>query len=257
MSDENTKRDEPAAVMPPDGGVAAKKPRVRISVKASARRRPMQVSKNQLPPLRRARMTVMPGWMTAVLLVLGIAVVVALAVDFYHYAHPNPDSVAAVVVTKSPAEMLLAITTAKDVYRDPKGRFSVAVPGGWQVAGTPDLGYDLTMEGPNLLWFSVMVTDDAEDSIETLKDKIKAMEQELQRDTHIQERDFKGHRAISRFTRMSLDSLCMIDLLDAGRSFHLVGKIPADEFERGRPVLDALMETFQLSSPTNTAHSGH
>ena len=205
--------------------------------------------KIKLPPYRglnvspRERHKVLPPWATTALAIFGFLAIAAFMADMYGFSR---QSAVVVVPPKTPAQLLLSITTATNLYHDPQGRFSIAVPAGWTAKyGDTNVEFDAKLEGPERLILYVIVGDAPGETIENLKKTFAETEQETARLTHIEDVTFHGQPAIRRYCRMDTDALRSLDFLVGQTSFHLMGVIPRAQFESHSPVIDALMETIQ------------
>ena len=194
-----------------------------------------------LRPPPRSR-NVLPVWAVTALSLSGFLTIAAIGIDAYILSHPAKDS----TIAKTPADLLLAVTTATNRYVDPQKKFSIAKPAGWTVRfGDDGSDFDAKLEGPDRLVLYVVAADAPGETMENLKKTFADMEQNEGRATHITETTFHGLPAISRFTRMDLNALRSLDFLSGETSFHLMGLIPREEFDSHRAVIEALMETLQ------------
>lgn len=197
-----------------------------------------------LQPAANARHKVHPPWITIGLTAFGILAIVAFVADTYNFSRKAD---AGVVVPKTPADLMLAVTTATNRYVDPDGRFTIAKPAGWNAwYGDTNVEYDARLEGPGRMVLMVVVGDAPGETIDNLKKTFAEMEQDQGRVTHIAETNFHGLRAISRFTRMDLNALRILDFMATSNTeFHLMGLIPREEYESHVPIMDALIDTLQ------------
>lgn len=199
-----------------------------------------------LRPAPHERHKVLPVWATTGLVLLAVAVILALMADAVFLAKKKA---ADGVAVRTPAELLLAVTSATNRYVDRDGRFSIAVPKGWTaVYGGPEVEYDAKLNGPDRLVLQVMIGDAPAETLANLKRVFRNVELETMRETHIEDMTFRGQPAISRYCRMDINALRSVDFLHEGRAFHLMALIPRENFVSQRPVVDALMETIEPST---------
>lgn len=204
-----------------------------------------------LRPAARQRHKVLPPWATALLTGVGLFAIIAFMADVYSFSRrPQAQALARI----DPARMILAITSATNRYQDPQGRFSIALPPGWTAQFGDDRSeFDAKLEGPDRLRLFIIAAHAPGETMQNLKRVFSDIEQETARQTHIEDLQFQGRPAISRYCRMDVDALRSIDFLVGDTAFHLMAMIPREHFESQRVIVDALMETIR---PGPAAASG-
>lgn len=217
--------------------------RTPVQVPAQSKKKVKLPSYTGLRPTPIERHKVLPAWATLGLALIGIFVAVAFMADAFVLAKKKA---AGAPPGLTPANLLLSVTQATNRYVDRDGRFTIAVPAGWQaVYGGTNVEYDALLTGPDRLRLQVIVGDAPLETLPNLKRVFGDIELETMRNTHIADMTFRGQPAISRYCRMDIDALRCVDFLHEGRAFHLMAQIPRENFESQRAVVDALMETIE------------
>lgn len=185
----------------------------------------------------------LPPAVVVSLMVFGLLVVVALILDgkyiLTRMAGPRP-------VSETAPGMLIDVATATNRFRDEARAFSIALPDGWRVMSAEETApYDIRLAGPSLIFIAVQVTPVRYTSIDVLVGRLRNIEQEEQRDTHIERIAFKGYPGIRRVIHLHRETVFMLDVLAEGREYHLQCGVPVDIEASHRPVVEAMLETFE------------
>lgn len=195
------------------------------------------------PPPRERAVKTHPPWLMMSVLAVVLVGVVAFLFDTYRVATRTPD---VSTVTKSPAELLLGISSTTNRYVDPLGRFSIGLPAGWQGSfGDTNVEYDALLTGPSKLRLYVMVAQAPGETIDHLKETFRDIEAEERRVMNIAEVSFQGRRAIARSCKVEFEGLSSLDFMDGETAFHLMGVTPRELLDSYKPVITALMETLK------------
>ncbi len=199
------------------------------------------------PPPRERVVKTHPTWLMMSILAVVLVGAAAFLFDTYRVATRTPD---VSTVAKSPAELLLGISSSTNRYVDPLGRFSIGLPAGWQGRfGDTNVEYDALLTGPAKLKLYVMVAQAPGETIDHLKETFRDIEAEERRVMNVAEVSFQGRRAISRSCKVEFEALSSLDFMDGETSFHLMGVTPRELLDSYKPVITALMETLKAGKP--------
>lgn len=176
-------------------------------------------------------------------MVFGLLVVGALILDgryiLQRMASPKP-------IADTAPGMLVDVMTATNRFRDEGRAFSIALPDGWRVMTAEETApYDIRIAGPSLIFIAAQVTPVRYTSIDVLVGRLRNIEQEEQRNTHIERVEVGGYPGVRRVIHLHRETVFMLDVLGEGREYHLQCGVPADIAESHRPVVDAMLETFE------------
>ncbi|MFH0909179.1 MAG: hypothetical protein V1929_10485 [bacterium] len=177
------------------------------------------------------------------LTVFALLVVAAIVLDRRYFlqrlAGPRP-------AAETASGLLIDVATSTSRFRDETRAFSIALPDGWRVLTAEESApYDVRIAGPSLMVIAVKVAEVRYTSIDVLVGRLRNIEQEKARNTHIERVEFKGYPGVRRVIHLNRETVFMLDVLAEGREYHVQYSVPSDIAESHRPVVEAMLESFE------------
>lgn len=134
-----------------------------------------------------------------------------------------------------------------NIYVDPQGRFSIAIPFGWKVERYPgNEPYTVSMFGPSRCEISVLVNEVDYTQFPKLLNKIEAVEEQFGINAHIETIVFKGQPAVRRNMGLKEHHLLMTDFLVGNLSHHLVIEMPYEVREDMQKALEFVLDSYKI-----------
>jgi hypothetical protein len=201
------------------------------------------------PPRRPAAAGGMPSLLRMLFPAAALLLVAGVAIQLFVLGGPSgrgPGAATAVGAMESIRTVMLAGAAAPR-YRDPAGRFSVALPDGWStVEGAEANPFEVRLFGPETWELSIKVSEVGFD-LAGLRALLEKVEYDEGLRTHMTDTNFLGRPAIARTTRVVGQRLIMMDFLDDGRAFHLLSAAPLADSTNAEPYLVELMKTLEIA----------
>ncbi len=181
------------------------------------------------------------------LLVFGVLVVVALAVDVLRRLHALPP--APEPVPPDPGAFVLGLDDR--VYADPGGRFVVTIPAPWRVrTGARVEPDDVVLVGPNRIEFAVRVAQLDHRSFGRLMADVYARQDYWGIDMRIETfEDAGGRPVVRRRIRLIEHDILAYDFLEDAWGHHLRFRVPRGELDRYEPLFRELFEAYRALDP--------
>lgn len=131
-------------------------------------------------------------------------------------------------------------------YVDPRQRFSLVAPRGWQVARQPQEGeFDVVFLGPGGMDLSIQCVDAPDLTLLKLRDQLQLIEKRMEANTHLDVILLGEYKGFQRTCQLFRNKVTLVDFLHDGRAHHLQFSAPPALHDEYYPVMLDLLKTYK------------
>ena len=187
--------------------------------------------------------------------IFGLLAVIAFMADLFVAGRGGKNSSGYLVdVPTDLQNLVLGLTGPR--YVDRSGLFTIVPPAGWNRTTAPDCNpYNVvfsSMCGPDI---SIMASRVSYNDLPTLFKEIEGSEKEYGIRTQVETIRFLGRPAVLRTCDALNSKIFSIDFVDNYVAHHILCGVPPPYYDKYRPVLMSVLETYEPLSPPAPAGS--
>lgn len=179
-----------------------------------------------------------------VFLIIGAACLVAFFVDYRRF-HGAFGGERLPTVEEELKTVILGL--GEKTYTDRSGRFTVAVPPGWnQLSADGSMPYDIAFVSPNRASIRIMATSVPYDTLRELYETIEAREKSRDIRTELTTIKKWGLDVIQRRADLTSESVVSFDVVQDFVAYHIMCAMPKDFAKQYEPVIVDVVDTFKI-----------